>query len=86
MVEATVRSCQSISVLINTEMGERAAAEASLHTCHLRFHQSDGICYLLQIVIPNVYFHVAMAYAILRANGVDLGKRDFIGPVNSFDA
>ncbi|WP_233836535.1 DUF1993 domain-containing protein [Paraburkholderia sp. ZP32-5] len=45
-----------------------------------------GENYLLQIVIPNVYFHVAMAYAILRANGVDLGKMDFIGPVNSFDA
>ena len=45
-----------------------------------------GENYLLQIVIPNVYFHVAMAYAILRANGVDLGKMDFIGPVSSFDA
>jgi hypothetical protein len=45
-----------------------------------------GENYLLQIVIPNIYFHVAMAYAILRANGVDLGKLDFIGPVNSFDA
>jgi uncharacterized protein len=45
-----------------------------------------GEHYLLQIVIPNVYFHVSMAYAILRTNGVDLNKRDFIGPVNSFDA
>ena len=45
-----------------------------------------GETYLLQIVIPNIYFHVAMAYAILRANGVDLGKRDFIGPVDAFDA
>lgn len=45
-----------------------------------------GENYLLQIVIPNIYFHVAMAYAILRANGVGLEKRDFIGPVNSFDA
>lgn len=46
----------------------------------------NGENYLLQIVIPNVYFHVVMAYAILRANGVDVGKMDFIGPVNSFDA
>ncbi|WP_322046314.1 DUF1993 domain-containing protein [Paraburkholderia sp. J67] len=45
-----------------------------------------GENYLLQIVIPNIYFHVAMAYAILRANGVDVGKLDFIGPVNAFDA
>ncbi|MEM5340063.1 DUF1993 domain-containing protein [Paraburkholderia azotifigens] len=45
-----------------------------------------GENYLLQIVIPNIYFHVAMAYAILRTNGVDLKKLDFIGPVNAFDA
>jgi len=45
-----------------------------------------GENYLLQIVIPNLYFHVAMAYAILRANGVDVGKQDFIGLVNAFDA
>jgi hypothetical protein len=45
-----------------------------------------GENYLLQIVIPNIYFHVSMAYAILRANGVDLVKMDFIGPVDAFDA
>jgi uncharacterized protein len=41
-----------------------------------------GDDYLLQITIPNVFFHVAMAYAILRHNGVDVGKRDFLGPMN----
>jgi hypothetical protein len=34
---------------------------------------------LSQIAIPNFYFHVTMAYAILRHNGVALGKRDYIG-------
>jgi uncharacterized protein len=41
-----------------------------------------GEDYLLQMVIPNAYFHMAMAYAILRHNGVDVGKMDFLGPVN----
>ena len=41
-----------------------------------------GESYLLQMTIPNVYFHVAMAYAILRHNGVDIGKMDFLGPIN----
>ncbi|SAK46011.1 hypothetical protein AWB78_00672 [Caballeronia calidae] len=45
-----------------------------------------GKNYLPQIVIPNVYFHVAMDYAILRISGVDVGERDFIGPVNAFNA
>ena len=35
--------------------------------------------YLTRIAEPNFYFHVTTAYAILRHNGVDLGKRDFIG-------
>ena len=38
-----------------------------------------GNDYVLEFVQPNFYFHVTMAYAILRHNGVDLGKRDFIG-------
>src|ERR1700726_4359422 len=41
-----------------------------------------GEDYLLQMTIPNVYFHVAMAYAILRHNGVDIGKMNFLGPIN----
>lgn len=38
--------------------------------------------YLLEFVTPNFYFHVAHAYAILRHNGVDLGKRDYIGSLD----
>jgi hypothetical protein len=41
-----------------------------------------GEDYLLQITIPNVYFHIAMTYAILRNGGVDVGKMDFLGPMN----
>ena len=36
---------------------------------------------LLQILIPNIYFHLTTAYAILRHNGVNIGKRDFLGPI-----
>jgi hypothetical protein len=38
-----------------------------------------GLDYLLHRVLPNFYFHVTTAYAILRHNGVELGKRDYIG-------
>ena len=37
--------------------------------------------YLAQFSIPNFYFHVTTAYAILRHNGVPLGKLDYIGRV-----
>ena len=36
--------------------------------------------------IPNFYFHVGMAYAMLRQGGVELGKRDFLGPLELRDA
>ncbi len=45
-----------------------------------------GEDYLLQMTIPNTFFHIAMAYAILRHNGVDVGKTDFLGPINLVDA
>ncbi len=35
--------------------------------------------YLLGFVLPNFFFHASTAYAILRHNGVEIGKRDFIG-------
>ena len=38
-----------------------------------------GRDYLLGHVLPNFYFHLTTAYAILRHNGVALGKRDFLG-------
>ncbi|MGH9623479.1 MAG: DUF1993 domain-containing protein [Bryobacteraceae bacterium] len=41
----------------------------------------DGINYLTNFVLPNFFFHMTMAYALLRKNGVDLGKRDFLGPI-----
>jgi len=38
-----------------------------------------GLQYLLAVAQPNFYFHVVTAYNILRHNGVELGKRDFLG-------
>ena len=39
----------------------------------------SGSDYLYQFALPNFYFHLATTYAILRHNGVDLGKGDFLG-------
>ena len=40
-----------------------------------------GQQYLFGFVLPNVYFHATTTYAILRHNGVELGKADFLGAV-----
>lgn len=38
-----------------------------------------GMQFLLGHAIPNIYFHVTTAYCILRHNGVEIGKRDYLG-------
>ena len=38
-----------------------------------------GHDYLLHVAVPNFFFHVTTAYAILRHNGVPIGKLDFVG-------
>ncbi len=42
--------------------------------------------YLNEFGLPNFYFHLTMAYAILRHNGVELGKRDYVGSLKLVDA
>ena len=38
-----------------------------------------GLSYLLNFVMPNFYFHITTTYDILRHNGVEVGKNDFLG-------
>ena len=40
----------------------------------------EGLNYLLGFGTPNVYFHYTMVYALLRHNGLELGKPDYVGP------
>jgi len=43
--------------------------------------QMKGDDYLNHFILPNFYFHLTTAYAILRHCGVDIGKRDFLGAI-----
>jgi hypothetical protein len=40
-----------------------------------------GLNYLTNFVLPNFFFHLTRAYALLRKNGVEVGKRDFLGSI-----
>jgi uncharacterized protein len=52
-------------------------------TVTLKMHGKEigflGQPYLLHYVLPNFYFHITVAYAILRHNGLEIGKMDFVG-------
>lgn len=50
----------------------RVSPAVTLHT--------PGRQYVMDFMIPNLFFHLSMAYAILRMKGVDLGKKDYLGP------
>ena len=43
--------------------------------------QMNGADYLNHFALPNFYFHLAAAYAILRHNGLEIGKQDFLGAI-----
>jgi len=49
-----------------------------MHTGELKF---KGEAYLTQFSLPNFYFHATTAYAILRHNGIEIGKMDFMGEI-----
>ncbi len=55
---------------------ETRAIEIKFPNATFNFTGKD---YLLKFVTPNFYFHYTTAYAILRHNGVQIGKADFIG-------
>ncbi len=42
--------------------------------------------YLVARQIPNFYFHVTTAYNLLRQGGVEIGKSDYLGTLESIDA
>jgi uncharacterized protein len=49
----------------------------------MKFPQGEmkfsGLAYLNDFALPNLYFHLSMVYALLRHNGVELTKGDFLG-------
>ncbi|MGE0735887.1 MAG: DUF1993 family protein [Alphaproteobacteria bacterium] len=56
-----------------------AAAQRRISQPRWKEKTLSGQEFLIQHVIPNFYFHVATAYAILRHNGIGLGKRHYLG-------
>ena len=74
-IAKTVAFLQSVSVEQINSSEERTV------TLKLRDKEISflGQPYLLNFVLPNFYFHITVAYAILRHNGLEIGKMDFVG-------
>jgi hypothetical protein len=81
--ELKARIAKTIDFLKTVKPEQIDGTEERKITLKLRpgeFHFT-GQSYLLGFALPNFYFHVTTAYALLRHNGVELGKRDFIGAI-----
>ena len=72
---------ESVVSYLGTFTAEDFAGAAERRISHPRWEGKtlSGEEFLLQNVVPNLYFHVTTAYAILRHNGVNLGKADYLG-------
>ena len=57
------------------------AATRSVTTPRWEGKTMTGEAYFLQHGMPNFWFHLTHSYAILRHNGVNIGKRDYLGPI-----
>ena len=76
--ELTEQQLQSIVESYKPEAFEGSEAREiaiKIPNMELKF---SGLDYVNQWAMPNFYFHTTMAYAILRHNGIELGKRDFL--------
>jgi hypothetical protein len=87
LAEVRARIASVLGYLADFAPGDFAGAEA--RTISLPVFQGKVLGtedYLHEYALPNFYFHLVTAYAILRHNGVDLGKLDYIGQVSLRDA
>ena len=73
-----IRKCTGFLATVHEE-DFRGAAERKVAPPWLGGRWLRGSDYLLHVAVPNFFFHITMAYAILRHNGVSLGKMDYIG-------
>ncbi|HEY2036066.1 MAG TPA: DUF1993 domain-containing protein [Steroidobacteraceae bacterium] len=78
--ELRARIARTIDFIKGVPAGALEGSEDRIIKVPGREHTLEfkGLDYLARFVIPNVFFHVTIAYAILRHNGVDLGKTDFL--------
>ncbi len=83
-VRDRIRSTLSFLETITPDKVE-GGADREIRPSFLPGKATKGGDYLVEMSTPNFYFHLITAYAILRHNGVDVGKRDFIGSLRLYD-
>jgi hypothetical protein len=83
LADLKIRVAKTIDYLNTLAPAQFAGAETRHIVLPLRTRtlEMDGLPFLQNWVLPNFFFHVTTAYALLRHVGVEVGKRDFLGGV-----
>jgi len=81
MAELHERLSKTIAILEKVKEADMANADTQEVIIKSRSGETkfDGKSYVLNFAIKNFYFHVVTAYALLRKEGVQIGKKDFLG-------
>jgi hypothetical protein len=81
--ELQARIAKTLEFLASITPSQLQGAES--HDIEIKFPNGSwkftGIGYLTDFVLPNFYFHMSTVYALLRNNGVEVGKGDFLGAI-----
>ena len=79
--ELIFRAKKTITFIETLKAAHIDGSEEKSISFNIREHSFNfnGLDYLLRWSIPNMYFHITTTYNILRHNGVELGKQDFLG-------
>lgn len=79
-IRERIKTCRAYLATLKREDFEGAEARIiPLPFLPVPGKAATGLDYLIESALPNFYFHTVTAYAILRHNGVSLGKADYIG-------
>ena len=83
MAEAKQRIATVVSYLDGFSADDFAGADTrTISLPRWEGKSMTAVDYFIEHGLPNFFFHVTTAYAILRHNGVDVGKRDFLGAMS----
>ncbi len=79
--ELQERIAKTVAFLNGITEAQLEGSDSKTVTLKLRGNDVElkGLPYLNGFALPNLYFHITTAYAILRHNGVELGKMDYLG-------
>ena len=80
-LKARVKKTLDFIGTIKPQQLQGAEERTITHEMRVQTLKMPGLQYLTGFALPNFYFHATTAYALLRHNGLELGKRDFIGPL-----